>query len=89
MVRSMESISPDQCRLRHNFRLTSIEVIFWIGIAAVAFLGSISLLVLNMYTQNRFVRALRYATCALFLAAGLEELSFPRPVKSALARSST
>jgi diguanylate cyclase (GGDEF)-like protein/PAS domain S-box-containing protein len=32
------------------------------------------LLVLDMSTQNRFIRALRYATIALFLAAGLEGL---------------
>ena len=32
------------------------------------------LLALDMSTQNRFIRALRYATIALFLAAGLEGL---------------
>ena len=38
------------------------------------FLDRYRLLVLNMSTQYRLIRALRYATIALFLAAGLEGL---------------
>jgi hypothetical protein len=44
-----------------------------------------------MSTQSRFIRALRYATIALFLAAGPKRFFFPTfdPAKVALAKSSS
>src|ERR1035438_185901 len=49
-----------------------------------------SVIGLNMSTQYRLIRALRYATLAVFFAAGLKRVFLPNvgPVKITLARSS-